>query len=94
MTNHETWAPGALVLEPVSTAHMSVVQQQGFAAMQAFEARAADIANDAISRMIGYTEPAPVKCPRCLKSYTEWNATEFIGWHGICVECFMKEGDL
>lgn len=32
----------------------------------------------------------PAKCPCCLKSYTDWNETEFIGWHGECVECFFK----
>lgn len=35
-----------------------------------------------------------VKCPRCYCEYTDWNQTEFIGWHGECVECFMKEDDL
>jgi len=34
-----------------------------------------------------------VKCPCCLKSYTDWNETEFIGWYGECVECFMKRED-
>lgn len=31
-----------------------------------------------------------VKCPCCLREYTGWDETEFIGWHGICVECEMK----
>lgn len=35
-------------------------------------------------------EPETVKCPFCLREYTDWNETEFIGWHGICVECEMK----
>lgn len=34
-----------------------------------------------------------VKCPCCLKSYTDWNETEFIGWHGECVDCFFKRED-
>ena len=40
------------------------------------------------------SESEAVKCLRCLKSYTDWSETEFIGWHGVCVECFMKEGEL
>jgi len=38
----------------------------------------------------GVSTAEPVKCPCCLKAYTDWNETEFIGWHGICVECEMK----
>ena len=38
-------------------------------------------------------EPEPVKCPCCLREYTDWNETEFIGWHGECVDCFFKRED-
>lgn len=37
-----------------------------------------------------FGEAEPVKCPCCFKSYTDWNETEFIGWHGECAECFFK----
>lgn len=39
---------------------------------------------------VPHAESEPVKCPCCLKSYTDLNETEFIGWHGECVECFFK----
>lgn len=94
MINHEPWAPGELVLEPTSAAHCRVMQQIGNVAMQVFEAKAADIANDAIKRAIGYTEPAPNQCPKCRSMMNDFRTSEFLGWHGVCVECFMKEDEL
>lgn len=40
-----------------------------------------------------FGEADAVKCPCCLRSYEDWNETEFIGWHGECVECFFKRED-
>lgn len=31
-----------------------------------------------------------VQCPCCLRTLTDWNETEFIGWHGECVGCFFE----
>ncbi len=94
MISHEAWAPGELVLEPTSSAHYRVMQQLGNVAMQVFEAKAADIANDAIKRAIGYTDTASDQCPKCRAVINGFNAGVFLGWHGVCVECFMKEDEL
>ena len=94
MISHEPWAPGELVLEPTSATHMRVKDELGNVAMQVFEAKAADIANDAIKRAIGYTDPAHGQCPVCRSIMSDFHASEFLGWHGVCVECFMKEDEL
>lgn len=35
-----------------------------------------------------------IECPHCKKPYNEGTQeAEFIGWHGICAECELKEGE-
>lgn len=37
-------------------------------------------------------EPDDVQCPCCKRYFQDFTEeSEFIGWHGKCVECFMKE---
>lgn len=37
--------------------------------------------------------PEDVQCPVCKRFFEDFTeCSEFIGWHGKCVECFMKEG--
>lgn len=40
------------------------------------------------------SEPEAVKCHCCLQVFTDCKAIEFLGWNGVCVECFMKEDEL
>ncbi len=38
----------------------------------------------------------PLECQKCKQTIDEsdHNASEFLGWHGACVSCFMKEDKL
>ena len=33
-----------------------------------------------------------VKCPHCESEFDDFTAeADFIGWHGMCVKCFLSE---
>lgn len=70
-----------------------IIQQRNAAAIRALKKMESDNLNRRVKEALDCHMARPtdtVKCPCCLKSYTDWNETEFIGWHGICVECEMK----
>lgn len=88
---HEPWLPDALVLPPIDECTEDFILRGGkFEDICMIEAISADVANDAIKRIIGYTEPAPDQCPVCRRMMNDFHASEFLGWHGECVECFVK----
>ena len=51
--NREPWCPLAIVLEPASKAHEDYQDRYGEFSLPAGEAKAAQIANDAIEKMMG-----------------------------------------
>lgn len=72
-----------------------IIQQRNAAAIRALKKMESDNLNRRVKLAIeSHKRPTDtVKCPVCLRSYEDWNETEFIGWHGICVECEMKGMD-
>lgn len=91
MPKHEPWLPDALVLPPIDECTEDYIEAGGrFERLRMMEGKAADVANDAIKKAIGYTEPAPDQCPVCRKMMNDFHASEFLGWHGECVNCFVK----